>query len=641
MAQEYRLSYTAAEIDAKLRKVDELSAGNYLTSIPSEYVTESELNAKGYLTSKPTYTKSEVGLGNVDNVKQYSASNEPPYPVTSVNGKTGAVVLTAADIGVDASSSVNTAISSHNTSTSAHNDLRTQISQIASATGVDTMPSYWQAALDEGVESINVSVEAAGRNKSTFLWYTDAHWGYGSKMSPKLLSYLREHTAINKINFGGDFGNDYGSAETGKVNDDWLATMREFRQVVRELPNHHSVLGNHDANGSNGAVPYFNSAIYPAYSKHIYGFVMAPEETPDIVRGGDFYYYIDDPNEKTRYLYLNTSFCYAHDGYGEHGQGQFVADALASTKDGWHIVAISHIWFRYESQDAPTVGTIPIYCQTLLDLFDKYNSRKAGNVTLGNEIVTYDFTDKAGTVEFCIGGHIHVDYDFTSTGGIPVILTRTDSYHWRPNNINLNTVPGTTDEAAVNAIVADYDVKQINIIRIGKDQDKYIGATKIVPINHVAIQDDGPTNYTNQLRIATDSGIPGDRYGDDDTPGYMTNTRISVSDNTITDKTEAPWFATGFIPATPTSIIRLKNCVFKYNADDQAGRVMIVFADEYKELLGNDGVDVVTNYETAIKEDDGNIVQFKLRNIQGLAFIRIVCQHLDNTSIITVDEEIN
>ena len=43
--------------------------------------------------SKPSYTKREVGLGNVDNVKQYSKSNPPPYPVTSVNGKTGAVTV--------------------------------------------------------------------------------------------------------------------------------------------------------------------------------------------------------------------------------------------------------------------------------------------------------------------------------------------------------------------------------------------------------------------------------------------------------------------------------------------------------------------------------------------------------------------
>lgn len=46
-------------------------------------------------SSKPSYTKSEVGLGNVDNVKQYSANNPPPYPVTSVNGKTGAVTVSA------------------------------------------------------------------------------------------------------------------------------------------------------------------------------------------------------------------------------------------------------------------------------------------------------------------------------------------------------------------------------------------------------------------------------------------------------------------------------------------------------------------------------------------------------------------
>lgn len=46
-----------------------------------------------------TLDKTNIGLGNVDNVKQYSASNPPPYPVTSVNGKTGAVNLTASDVG--------------------------------------------------------------------------------------------------------------------------------------------------------------------------------------------------------------------------------------------------------------------------------------------------------------------------------------------------------------------------------------------------------------------------------------------------------------------------------------------------------------------------------------------------------------
>ena len=40
-----------------------------------------------------TLSATDIGLGNVDNVKQYSASNPPPYPVTSVNGQTGAVTI--------------------------------------------------------------------------------------------------------------------------------------------------------------------------------------------------------------------------------------------------------------------------------------------------------------------------------------------------------------------------------------------------------------------------------------------------------------------------------------------------------------------------------------------------------------------
>lgn len=38
-------------------------------------------------------SKSDVGLSNVANERQYSSANPPPYPVTSVNGKTGAVTV--------------------------------------------------------------------------------------------------------------------------------------------------------------------------------------------------------------------------------------------------------------------------------------------------------------------------------------------------------------------------------------------------------------------------------------------------------------------------------------------------------------------------------------------------------------------
>lgn len=46
-------------------------------------------------TGAVVLNKSDVGLGNVDNVRQYSTSNPPPYPVQSVDGAAGAVVTNA------------------------------------------------------------------------------------------------------------------------------------------------------------------------------------------------------------------------------------------------------------------------------------------------------------------------------------------------------------------------------------------------------------------------------------------------------------------------------------------------------------------------------------------------------------------
>lgn len=98
-------------------------------------------------------------LGNVANERQYSAANPPPYPVTSVNGQTGAVKLTipseAADVKADPagtaerktadlrnevngkladydkSTTVNNKISEHNVSTASHEDLRLELQRLA------------------------------------------------------------------------------------------------------------------------------------------------------------------------------------------------------------------------------------------------------------------------------------------------------------------------------------------------------------------------------------------------------------------------------------------------------------------------------------------------------------------------------
>lgn len=81
------INITMAKGDVGLSNVDNVK--QYSVDNPPPYPVTSVAGKTGDVT----LTKSNVGLGNVDNVKQYSASNPPPYPVTSVNGQTGAVEI--------------------------------------------------------------------------------------------------------------------------------------------------------------------------------------------------------------------------------------------------------------------------------------------------------------------------------------------------------------------------------------------------------------------------------------------------------------------------------------------------------------------------------------------------------------------
>ena len=57
-------------------------------------------------------------------------SQIPSVPVQSVNGKTGAVKLNAADVGADSTGTASSAVSGHNVSTDAHNDIRLELQKI-------------------------------------------------------------------------------------------------------------------------------------------------------------------------------------------------------------------------------------------------------------------------------------------------------------------------------------------------------------------------------------------------------------------------------------------------------------------------------------------------------------------------------
>ena len=107
--EEYVDQKVAGIVDSSpeaLNTLNELAAAlgddpNFATTVANDIgkKVDKTTTVNGHaLSGNVTVSKSDVGLGNVANERQYSANNPPPYPVTSVAGRTGAVTLKYSDL---------------------------------------------------------------------------------------------------------------------------------------------------------------------------------------------------------------------------------------------------------------------------------------------------------------------------------------------------------------------------------------------------------------------------------------------------------------------------------------------------------------------------------------------------------------
>lgn len=461
-------------------------------------------------------------------------------------------------------------------------------------------PAYWRTALEHGAEAINTALCAAGRNKSAFLFYSDSHWNYGSQMSPALLKYLYKHTGITKTFFGGDIVNDEAS------DYDTMEYLWEWRRQLKDVPNHHSVAGNHDdGNATNNLFS----------EQYVYGYLLAAEETPDMVMGDGLYYYIDNAAEKTRYICLDTGF--QTSTAAQTAMRAFLTEALKSTQSGWHIVVVSHIWYlpdydQYDVRPIPLAG-MSTEATAVCTVLDNYNARSG------------EFASGGAKVEFCIGGHVHRDYVGKTNGGIPIILVETDSHHCRGE---FTATAGTKTEAAVNGIIADYNTNKVNVVRVGRGLSFIVDLTtgdseNIDPPAEPDEPDtpDTPATYTNVL----------------DTAGYKKGVYLS---NGI-EGTDADAYTTGYIPivAAPRDTIYLKNV--NMSAELSHGNRIACYKSDKTYIDGSTYGVTNDNGLNVVRDSDGNIVSFQVPGHAGIAYIRLSAWNIDETSIITINEPID
>lgn len=474
--------------------------------------------------------------------------------------------------------------------------------------GIGVVPDYWKNYLVNKADEINTALNAAGENKSAFLWYTDAHWLSNYGKSPMLLKYLSKNTGMTKTFFGGDIAvNKSGEIEV----------LQTWKELVKDVPNHYSVIGNHDNQVSE----------LPTAAECADFFIP---RTGDMAMGtdatnGKMYYYIDNHIEKTRYICLSTGRMWTY-----ADELTWCIDVLNNTPDGWHIVVVSHLWLNNDYDNGGIITTPERYTQVYLDLFDAYNYRESGTTEMHS--VAYAFTNSKGKIEFVIGGHVHQDYDFTTAKGIPVILTECDAWQER-DDVSVAT-QGTTTENCIYAVVANYASKTVKIINVGR------GDTRIKSIPDVV-------TYTNQLSksLTLDgTGIFGVDYNGDGTPdGYKRDTRTSSSGDTGA----TGWCVTGLIPAKVGDIIRFANMEY-YDMSGDGGstpRTTFFVYDASFNKLGNASHSPANPPEAGFKAvygENGDVIQLTVPTnwSSATAYIRICCGDLNGDSVITVNEEI-
>lgn len=485
--------------------------------------------------------------------------------------------------------------------------------------GSNIVPDYWKITLVSRENTINSALSEARSDRSAFLWYTDAHWTTNYGTSPRLLKHLSTHTNMTKTFFGGDVA----TAKSGEI-----AELTAWQEQVKNIPNHHSVLGNHD-----------NQVTELASNSDKSNFFFGPEDKSGVVFGtsatdGMLYYYIDDSTEKTRYICLSTGRMWT-----SADEVLWCINTLNSTPANWHIVVISHLWLNmdYSGSSAVLITTPVDYSQVYLNLFDAYNHREKGTASLHGS--SYNFTGGKAKVEFVIGGHIHQDYDFTSTRGIPVILTECDSYQERDDVSVANK--GTTTESCVYGVIADYGAKKVKVLNVGRGDTRSI----LIPDINIEVNPDEPgeeeTTITNWVKLAY-SGADKTIYNNG--KGYKEDTRSSSG----TDTAATGWDVTGYIPVRLGDTIRFKNCsVYELSGASTYNRMHFDFFDEsFGYLVCSASYSKNNPPSTAwspVHDDNGDLIQVSVPTAytSAIRYVRITMDDINENSIITVNEVID
>ena len=347
-------------------------------------------------------------------------------------------------------------------------DIASVRNRVIALEETNSIPSYFTTHIENKVSTIN-TLRNNLTNGTQFLFITDVHINAynSSKHGKSLITYVCENTLITDVFNGGDVANGGYANHLDKV---------KFSQAVKKgieycIPdwdvNNFFIAGNHDLGwdyngqgGSAGAIITADDLYTFCGLKKLSGVIRQDKNCK-------FNYVYQDDEKKFYYVVCTGNLRDVVTGQSYTSHHIWFVNALKDCPGGYTIIVFNHIVLNN-----PDSG-ITSYASTMLDVCDTYNDRGVTTKYGGNDATVVDYSTSGGTVACFVGGHTHFDWDSTSPGGIPVIVTTCDNYGGESVNYGMSgRSANTITENAFDVFTVDTASRTITVTRIGAGSDR-------------------------------------------------------------------------------------------------------------------------------------------------------------------------
>ena len=296
------------------------------------------------------------------------------------------------------------------------------------------IPAYYYENhyLDDRATDVSDAIGECHGDCTTFFWITDMHWepDLNARKSPLLIKYLASKTGISKVLNGGDTGNSQIICENA---------IAQLRNAIGS-DKVYSVTGNHEIND---ASRYENP--FERVADELRG------HNSDIVYGDNdkSYFYLDDEEDKVRYIGLSTYGLYFNNEYDSAYPAEQLAwfkNTALNVKANWTIIIFTHSLY-YVATALDKLETGPSGANAFIDAIDQYKG--------------------AGVIACVLIGHTHRDRIHIGNTGVPYIISASDRHETYHGDINVKRIPGTISEQHFEAVVIDKGQRTIKLFSIG------------------------------------------------------------------------------------------------------------------------------------------------------------------------------